>query len=145
MISPSSSQQASVPLISVPNKKRTHTSLPESEARGQKRPIPKYDRTTSISRTTAKSVYRDDEASQACESRGGDSGYGSVVSSPNKDKGQPLRILDKPIPEDLKNRFIDFKILYTAPLWKAVSGKRNKNIGDISMKLRYKGETNADA
>lgn len=92
-----------------------------------------------------------------CSSGINDSGYVSITSSPETNKSHsqgaklPVQhlssryIIDKPIPENIKNRFLDFKILYTDALWKAVSGKRSKNIGDISMKLRYRGETDTEA
>ncbi|RYP84095.1 hypothetical protein DL769_001240 [Monosporascus sp. CRB-8-3] len=104
--------------------------------------------------------YRNQDGSNSFEVRSlatKDSGYGSLVSTPNTNKSLtegpqfPARhpssrdILDKPIPKDLNDRFLDFKILYTEALWKSLSGKRGRNLGDISMKLRYKGETEADA
>src|SRR6266480_1613489 len=79
-----------------------------------------------------------------------DSGYASLVSTPRKDKNQHLlsdprlEIFNKPVPNDLKDRFVDVKILYTQALWEAVSGKRKRNPGDISMKLRYMGENELD-
>lgn len=52
--------------------------------------------------------------------------------------GTDLKYFDKPIPERLKARFLDIKVLYTQPLLDAIS-KGRKDPGDISMKLRYMG------
>lgn len=80
-----------------------------------------------------------------------DSGYVSLVSTPSTNKSWPflsdprLEIFNKPVPDGLRDRFLDIKVLYTQPLWKAVSGKRKWNPGDISMKLKYMGENELDA
>ncbi|KAL4727169.1 hypothetical protein ACLX1H_006070 [Fusarium chlamydosporum] len=57
--------------------------------------------------------------------------------------GTDLRYFDKPIPERLKARFFDIKVLYTQPLLDAIS-KGRKDPGDISMKLRYMGICSRD-
>ena len=82
-----------------------------------------------------------------------DSGYASLASTPQVDQengGLPLppprkeieasklRHFDKPIPKILNNRFFDLRVLYSKPLWKAVS-KRRLNPGNISIKLKYIG------
>ncbi|KAH7141927.1 hypothetical protein EDB81DRAFT_884983 [Dactylonectria macrodidyma] len=56
----------------------------------------------------------------------------------------PLQIIDKPIPDSLYGRFIDFKKLCTEAIWKAISSRLHRNPGDISMKLRYMGENEQD-
>ncbi|KAI6080236.1 hypothetical protein F4821DRAFT_276478 [Hypoxylon rubiginosum] len=86
---------------------------------------------------------------QAHDSGANDSGYASLVSTPDTNfsirSPSCLKVVDKPVPEDLKNQFLDFKILYTEALWKSVSGRKGKDIGDISMKLRYMGKSDVDA
>jgi hypothetical protein len=86
-------------------------------------------------------------------STGNDSGYASLVSTPQTSKGQvdrteftegqfqasKLKYIDKPIPGGLRDRFFDLKMLYSEDLWKAVS-KKKSNPGDISMKLKYLGD-----
>ncbi|KAH7198268.1 uncharacterized protein B0J16DRAFT_391958 [Fusarium flagelliforme] len=52
--------------------------------------------------------------------------------------GTDLLYFDKLIPERLKARFFDIKVLYTQPLIDAITKKKN-DPGDISMKLRYLG------
>ncbi|KAK2603664.1 hypothetical protein QQS21_004137 [Conoideocrella luteorostrata] len=87
--------------------------------------------------------------SKSCDTCTGiDSGYISIASTPDRaddafptsqPEGPTLKFIDRPIPEDLKDRFHDFKIQYTRSLLDAVSkGKKNARIGDISMKLKYK-------
>lgn len=53
-----------------------------------------------------------------------------------------LRPFEKPIPKELCDRFFDFKVLYSEALWKEVS-KKMPNPGDIAMKLKYLGHTEA--
>jgi len=79
-----------------------------------------------------------------------DSGYVSLVSTPQQKTrplllNSPLEIFNKPVAEYFRNRFMDIKVLYTETLWKAVSGKRKKSPGDISMKLKYMGESEVEA
>ncbi|KAK0741434.1 hypothetical protein B0T18DRAFT_432539 [Schizothecium vesticola] len=87
-----------------------------------------------------------------------DSGYASIASTPHEENGGlPLpepsrkeieapkpRPFDKPIPKSLTDRFFDLRVLYSKPLWKAVS-KRRSNPGDISMKLKYLGASEEEA
>ncbi|KAI0161859.1 hypothetical protein GGR52DRAFT_561377 [Hypoxylon sp. FL1284] len=103
--------------------------------------------------TTTPPIRHDNDKSTLLLVAPNDSGYASLVSTSKKEEGNcppppsppsSPKVIFKPIPEDLKNRFLDFKILHKEALLKAVSGKRNKNVGDISMKLRYRGETEAD-
>jgi hypothetical protein len=56
--------------------------------------------------------------------------------------GMQLLVFDKEIPEHLRQRFLDLKVLYSEPLWRAVS-KKKRNPGDISMTLKYLGEEEA--
>ncbi|PVH92427.1 hypothetical protein DM02DRAFT_699974 [Periconia macrospinosa] len=44
-----------------------------------------------------------------------------------------------------RDRFLDIRILYTQSLWEAVSSKRRRDPGDISMKLKYLGENESNA
>lgn len=79
-----------------------------------------------------------------------DSAYASFESTPLTNKtdllpGLGLSIFNKPICDDLKSRFLDIRILYTQPLWEAISSKRKGDPGDISMKLKYIGHNEADA
>lgn len=91
-----------------------------------------------------------------------DSGYASLASSlspeahpsgsladraglPNsQSSASGPKFLDKPIPQELRDRFFDLKMLYSDPLWQAVS-KNKANPGDMSMKLRYMGDDERDA
>ncbi|XXG99413.1 hypothetical protein Hte_005752 [Hypoxylon texense] len=149
------------PIQSVSRQSRSHTSLKfETEELMRKLSSLKGDPSSPTHDTKAPPACGHDSTTSSLQvphSVTDDSGYGSLASTPDTNKGKskgaqlPARhpwsrdVIDKPIPERLQNRFLDFKILYTEALWKAVSGKRNKNIGDISMKLRYKRETDADA
>ncbi|KAK4455306.1 hypothetical protein QBC34DRAFT_66926 [Podospora aff. communis PSN243] len=56
-----------------------------------------------------------------------------------KPPSMQLLVFDKEIPAHLRQRFLDLKVLYSEPLWRAVSKKR-PNPGDISMTLKYLGE-----
>ncbi|KAK0634227.1 hypothetical protein B0T14DRAFT_87419 [Immersiella caudata] len=56
--------------------------------------------------------------------------------------GMQLLVFDKEIPEHLRQRFLDLKVLYSEPLWRAVS-KKKPNPGDISMTLKYLGDEEA--
>lgn len=85
---------------------------------------------------------------------GSDSGYGSIAASPDSQKteflgsdlpGTKLKYFsDKHIPDRLKARFFDIKVLYTQPLIDALS-KKSPNPGDISMKLKYLGSSSETA
>ncbi|RGP68939.1 hypothetical protein FLONG3_8000 [Fusarium longipes] len=55
-------------------------------------------------------------------------------------QGTELKYYSKPIPERLRTRFFDLKVLYNDSLYDFIS-KRKKNPGTISMKLRYLGLT----
>lgn len=104
-----------------------------------------------IQKAPSQHLARQDARKTRGVGRGNDSGYVSTVSTPESikhifsTKGSEApkpQFFDKPIPEDLKDRFHDFKIQYTRSLWDAVSkGKRSASLGDISMKLRYKGSS----
>ncbi|KAI1053460.1 hypothetical protein LB506_012439 [Fusarium annulatum] len=52
--------------------------------------------------------------------------------------GTELKYFDEPIPDHLKARFFDIKVLYTQPLLDYIL-KRKKDPGDISMKLKHLG------
>ncbi|GKU18498.1 unnamed protein product [Fusarium langsethiae] len=52
--------------------------------------------------------------------------------------GTELKDLLKPVPQQLRERFFDIKVLYSRPLYEFIL-KRNKDPGNISMKLRYLG------
>lgn len=61
----------------------------------------------------------------------------------NKSQSKP-RFFDIPIPVDLESRYRDLKLLYSEPLQRAVSNNKD-TAGDLAMKLRYTGESPADA
>jgi hypothetical protein len=50
-----------------------------------------------------------------------------------------MKVFKKTIPEIYKTKFLDMKVLYTEPLWNAVSKQKGAMSGDISMKLRFLG------
>ncbi|KPA41070.1 hypothetical protein FLAG1_06047 [Fusarium langsethiae] len=52
--------------------------------------------------------------------------------------GTELKDFLKPVPQQLRERFFDIKVLYSRPLYEFIL-KRNKDPGNISMKLRYLG------
>ncbi|KAJ6439022.1 GTPase activating protein [Purpureocillium lavendulum] len=55
-------------------------------------------------------------------------------------EGSKVQVFERPIPKELKERFLDFKIQYTRALLHAISkGQKTAYLGDISMKLRYQG------
>ncbi|KAM5386948.1 hypothetical protein ACJZ2D_000241 [Fusarium nematophilum] len=92
----------------------------------------------------------DNETSQLA---GPDSGYGSLASSSQSSQaefagldlpGTKLKCFNRPIPDQLKARFFDIKVLYTQPLVDAIS-KGRKNPGDISMKLKFLGSSEQTA
>lgn len=78
-----------------------------------------------------------------------DSGYVSLVSTPNSKKSLPLpsdprlKIFNKAIPPSLQVRFNDWRLQYTDSLTMAVFKKENRT--DISMKLKYMGEAESEA
>ena len=80
-----------------------------------------------------------------------DSGYLSLISTASSSKSKSfssdprLEIFNKEIPDNLRERFLDIRVLYTQPLWKVLSGRRHGNPGDISMKLKYFGRSEQDA
>lgn len=103
----------------------------------------KYNRSNHLSEEEQKRVLSDEA----------DSGYASIASSPDSKKeqflardlpGTRLKYFDTPISEQLRERFFDIKILYTQPLIDAISKKRS-NLGDVSMKLKYLGNSEETA
>ena len=53
-------------------------------------------------------------------------------------------VFEKAIPDQLSQRFLDLRVLYSEPLWRVVS-KGKPNPGDISMTLKYLGEDETHA
>ncbi|CAI6331987.1 unnamed protein product [Periconia digitata] len=92
----------------------------------------------------------ENHAPNSCANSMNDSGYLSPAHTPRAQKRalfstRDLIVYNKPISEQLKDRFLDIKILYTQSLWEAISSKRKGDPGDISMKLKYMGESEPTA
>ncbi|KAK4675125.1 hypothetical protein QC764_0074720 [Podospora pseudoanserina] len=109
-----------------------------------------------ISTELEKSPSPQDADAFSVDAGGADSGYGSTASTPQENKQNFLdrtsvpvsvpQVFDKPISDDQRDRFFDFRYQYTNSLWKAISkGNKKAHPGDISMKLKYMGSDEESA
>lgn len=109
-----------------------------------------------ISAELEKSPSPQDADAFSVVASGADSGYGSTASTPQENKHNFLdrtsvpvsvpQVFDKPISDDQRDRFFDFRYQYTNSLWKAISkGNKKAHPGDISMKLKYMGSDEESA
>ncbi|KAK4641523.1 hypothetical protein QC761_501090 [Podospora bellae-mahoneyi] len=109
-----------------------------------------------ISAENEKSPSPQDADAFSVVASGADSGYGSTASTPQENKHNFLdrtsvpvsvpQVFDKPISDDQRDRFFDFRYQYNNSLWKAISkGNKKPHPGDISMKLKYMGSDEESA
>lgn len=142
-----SQSRVSSPVVSLQDK------LHSAEGTGTPKPEDLQQRLSAVLSSTpskhTRSNHLSEEGKKCVLSDGADSGYASIASSPDSKKeqflardlpGTRLKYFSTPISEQLRDRFFDIKILYTQPLFDAISKKRS-NPGDVSMKLKYLGSS----
>ncbi|KAF4451230.1 hypothetical protein F53441_5773 [Fusarium austroafricanum] len=90
--------------------------------------------------------FRSSPSITSSTSQNASSGSGIGIATPTSQSepigltlpGTERKYYDRPIPDRLKDRFFDIKVLYTQPLLDYIV-KRKRDPGNISMKLKYLG------